>query len=459
MTLLLVLTLALAAGCAVLALGARTWAADGGGKVALRRGLNVAGALLVLGFLALAAVPAYGHLSGDYRILPVLSGSMEPVMARGDAAWVRKIPLEDLAVGDVLVFDPPGEEAGDRTTIHRVIELVPEETIAPTDRREGAAYVRTQGDANEDADRWTASITDQEVWVHERTVPMVGNVITAGGSGAARSLAMVVAALLIGSWGVRAVTATETKQEVERRLARRAQGEAWLLVASGDTTDARGTTAVEVPEVPDDPVAGPRESARKASRPVTVVMTVIAVILGGTMFASHAAFFDSERLQATLDAGVVAIESGGDGLLVPISDLLPGDGAQQLLTLETVGTLDLRALQLLIEGDDSPLVTDTSDGLQLTVEWCSQPWTLGPDDPQGRPTDSCGGTVELITGPRPVLGTVDLPDPPFAAYEPEGIDHLRLLIELPDTAPPSMADESTEVGINIIAVQREGTNR
>jgi hypothetical protein len=152
---------------------------------------------------------------------------------------------------------------------------------------------------------------------------------------------------------------------------------------------------------------------------------------------------------------------------VPLDQLLPGDSAQQLMTLENIGDIELlgadgseAGLQLLVEGDgSSPLVTDTSGGLQLTVERCSVPWTQGLDDPQGRPTFSCSGTTDAVAGPRPVVGTVDLMTPPFAAYQPGGIDYLRLVIGLPDTAPPSMAGLTTEVGVNVIALQRDGRNR
>jgi signal peptidase len=468
-TILLVLGLLMLGACAVLALGARAWT-SGDGRRRLRRFGNLAAGGVVLLILAVAAVPAIGHLTGDFRILPVLSGSMEPEMARGDAAWVRSVPLEDLAVGDVLVFDPPTEEGteGDRTTIHRVIELVPADEVAPTDRREGAAYVRTKGDANEVEDPWVAAVTDDHVWVHERTVPQVGTLLTAAGSGNARMLGMFVAAALIFTWGVRTMTSQETKDEAAQRLARHAAGQAWLRTASGDTTTAAGTTIIDVPPTTTaPPPSTPRNAARKASKPAAVVMTAVAIVLGGAMFASSASVFDSEQLTATLDTGVVALETGDTTLNIPVENLLPGESAQQLLTMSHVGDIELLGadgsgdigLQLLVEGDASPLVTDTSGGLQLGVERCSQAWTVDGLDPQGRTTYACAGTLDIINIARPVLGTVDLPNPPFAAYTPGGTDFVRLTLSLPNTAPPSMAGETTEVAITIVALQREGTNR
>ncbi|OWY62126.1 hypothetical protein B7486_60100, partial [cyanobacterium TDX16] len=298
-------------------------------------------------------------------------------------------------------------------------------------------------------------------------IPQIGTLLTAAGSGNARLVGMLVAAGLIAAWGVRTMTAQETKDEVAQRLARRAQGEAWLRVASGETTGPAGTTTIDVPAVPANRTSpATREAARKVSKPVAVVMTAIAVVLGGAMFASSASVFDSEQTEATLDSSVVALESGETGVLVPLSGLLPGDSAQQLMTLENIGDIELlgadgseAGLQLLVEGDTSPLVTDPTGGLQLSVERCTVPWTQGADDLLGNPTYSCGGTSQAVVAPRPVLGTVDLMTPPFAAYQPGGIDYLRLVIELPDTAPPSMADESTEVEINVIALQRDGRNR
>jgi signal peptidase I len=445
-SLLLLLVVVLTGLCAGMAFGARAWASGDAGRRRVRRIASAAGLLATLVLVGLAAVPVYGHVTGDYRILPILSGSMEPEMATGDAAWVVTKPLDDLTVGDVLVFDPPASENGGArpTTIHRVIELVPPGDIAPVDRQEGAVYVRTQGDANESADPWVAAIDDEQVWVHERTVPEVGAFLSAARTGNLRMIALLLAAAMFAFWGGK--TMWQGARETPR-----------IIEAAERVQQRRSATAM----------------GRRPSRPA-MAMGVVGAVLAGAVLASSASVLDTAQTNGTLPSGVVALETGGTTLNVPVSDLLPGQRAEALLTLQHTGTVpllgagassDAIGLQLQADGDaptdPDPLLDDLSGGLQLTVERCDTTWVAEGPGPDGRPTYSCAdaGGPTLVSGARPVLGRTDLPDPLFEAYEPTGVDFLRLTLALPDTAPPSLAGEDTEVGFTILALQRGGTNR
>ncbi len=89
----------------------------------------------IVGMLAIAALPSF-----DMRLLVVLSGSMEPTIATGDAVVVREVAEQDVGVGDVITYHGYGS---DRLTTHRVIDV--------SDVR-GQRHFRTQGDANESPD-------------------------------------------------------------------------------------------------------------------------------------------------------------------------------------------------------------------------------------------------------------------------------------------------------------------
>lgn len=69
-------------------------------------------------------------LDTQYPIAAITSGSMWPVLEKGDIVFIKKTPKEDLQVGDVVVWQNPGG-----FTIHRIVELK-ENTLV------------TKGDAN-----------------------------------------------------------------------------------------------------------------------------------------------------------------------------------------------------------------------------------------------------------------------------------------------------------------------
>jgi signal peptidase len=72
-------------------------------------------------------------LSTDMPIVAVESNSMIPAFYKGDILILQGVPAEQLGVGDVIVFSPPGQ---DIPVVHRIIEINPDRTF------------QTRGDAN-----------------------------------------------------------------------------------------------------------------------------------------------------------------------------------------------------------------------------------------------------------------------------------------------------------------------
>ena len=84
-------------------------------------------------------------LSTDMPLVAVASGSMRPTLEVGDLIIVQGIPASEIKVGDIIVFNQPGETSN---TIHRVVAI---ETLA-----NGTIEFRTKGDANPTEDpQWT----------------------------------------------------------------------------------------------------------------------------------------------------------------------------------------------------------------------------------------------------------------------------------------------------------------
>lgn len=115
---------------------------------------------LILGVFALSAI---GVASGMYQVRPVLSGSMEPNLPVGGVVVTQRVPVDDLAVGNVIVFVEP-DTAGD-VLVHRIASLTPGES---------GPVVQTKGDANGDVDPWTVKLRGDDAYRAVFGVPLLG---------------------------------------------------------------------------------------------------------------------------------------------------------------------------------------------------------------------------------------------------------------------------------------------
>jgi signal peptidase len=131
------------------------------------RGAARAALLAVLALaLATMAFVGLGPMTGRYRVLTVLSGSMRPVAPTGSIVIDTPIPLARVRVGDVITYQIP---VGDRRVVtHRVIQL-----------RQGGAtpVVVTKGDANAAPDPWVAALHGATAWKMRTAIPGVGSFI------------------------------------------------------------------------------------------------------------------------------------------------------------------------------------------------------------------------------------------------------------------------------------------
>lgn len=69
-----------------------------------------------------------------YRV--VVSGSMEPTYYRGDVIFIKKVDVQQLQRGDIIVFESRG---GGTPIVHRITDIVEEN---------GTLYFLTKGDNN-----------------------------------------------------------------------------------------------------------------------------------------------------------------------------------------------------------------------------------------------------------------------------------------------------------------------
>ena len=112
----------------------------------LSRGFNVFLSVftaLMVGFIAYIMVcSAKGKPVNVFgrSLLTVVTGSMEPSLHTGDYIYVKKVPADELEVGDIIAFRSEESDVSGKLVTHRIIEITPEGDFI------------TKGDANTIAD-------------------------------------------------------------------------------------------------------------------------------------------------------------------------------------------------------------------------------------------------------------------------------------------------------------------
>jgi signal peptidase I len=101
-------------------------------------------------------------LGHSLRVLSVASGSMAPLIHKGDAVVVHKTNPQDIQVGDIVSYVSPRDSS--LIITHRVVQIFPE-----TER------LMTRGDANEADD--PAFHTSRVIGVVDRTLPAAGRLV------------------------------------------------------------------------------------------------------------------------------------------------------------------------------------------------------------------------------------------------------------------------------------------
>jgi signal peptidase len=131
--------------------------------VILRRFSSLVLAVLLVGAAGIGLLVAAPGFVGLHSIT-VAGGSMNPTIPLGSVAVTRTIEVDQVAVGDIVVFVPPG---GHVPVMHRVIDM----------KRDGKVLtVHTKGDANNFVDPHVTKMkgSGEEVVAH---IPFVGYVL------------------------------------------------------------------------------------------------------------------------------------------------------------------------------------------------------------------------------------------------------------------------------------------
>jgi signal peptidase I len=145
-----------------------------------RRILHVLNWVAFSGVLLAAGLMLVPSLLGYERYV-IISGSMEPAIGTGSVVYDKVVPVEELAVGDVITFAPPSEYNVTEPVTHRIHEIsrAPQGTTVNGKQAGGVVQYRTKGDANPDVDPWTIVLDKPEQARVERHVEKLGYVYIA----------------------------------------------------------------------------------------------------------------------------------------------------------------------------------------------------------------------------------------------------------------------------------------
>jgi len=154
-----------------------------------------AASIIALGLLAVSVGPRFL----PYQALVVRSGSMSPTIPTGSIVFYRKVSAANVKVGNIIVFDKPGQQ--NEKVTHRVFKI----STGPTGR-----FFTTKGDANGAPDDWQVPAVGTG-WVASFHVPGIGYALADLQSTTARLLLLLIPALLLG-----AITLYEIWRDRER---------------------------------------------------------------------------------------------------------------------------------------------------------------------------------------------------------------------------------------------------
>jgi spore coat-associated protein N len=192
-----------------------------------------------------------------------------------------------------------------------------------------------------------------------------------------------------------------------------------------------------------------KKTSGKILASVALVGTAAAVAGMGT----YGAFTSTTTANQAVTAGTVVIALGSGAantLSVPVAGLLPGDSVEKLATLSNTGNSALNNITLTASTTTpSLLTTDTTDGLQLTIESCSVAWTVTTG------VDTCTGTSTTVLATGPVIGA-DKALAGLTALASGATDNLKVTTSLPTTADNDFQGAASTITFAFTGTQRTG---
>lgn len=189
----------------------------------------------------------------------------------------------------------------------------------------------------------------------------------------------------------------------------------------------------------------------------TATLAAAAAAVAG--LGTFGSFTSSTSASLASSSGTVVIGLGSAGtatnrLTVGATNLIPGATISRQVQLSNTGTVGLASVVLTSTASPSSLLdTDTTNGLQMTIQSCPTAWVEAGTAPAY--TYTCSGGATTVLASRPVIGAnVNLPG--LASLAPAGVDHLVVTSTFPSTAPNTLQGQSSTISFSFLGTQVAG---
>jgi spore coat-associated protein N len=196
--------------------------------------------------------------------------------------------------------------------------------------------------------------------------------------------------------------------------------------------------------------------AKNASTRTKALVTggLVALTAAGVGGAAFASFTGTTNASQSVSSGTLQLTQGGTAnLTTAASNIAPGDTIQRIVPITTTGNVGLTGMSLTTAATTSSLLDSGANGLRMTIDKCSSPWT-----PSGN-TFTCVGpaTVSTVLSDVPVIGagrTLSNIDTTAGAT-----NNLRVTLTLPTAADDTYQTKASVLSYTFDATQRAGTNQ
>lgn len=190
---------------------------------------------------------------------------------------------------------------------------------------------------------------------------------------------------------------------------------------------------------------------------------LVGAAAGVAGLGTFATFNSTTSASQTITAGTVVVALGATGaqtnrLTVNATGIVPGDTIQRAFDLSNTGNQNFASIALTTTASpSSALDTDTTNGLQMVIDSCTQAWTESGTSPAFTYTCPSGATDTTVVASTPVIQS-NLALSGLAALTAGATSHMRVTLTFPSSAGNSFQGITSTITYAFTATQRAATN-
>jgi predicted ribosomally synthesized peptide with SipW-like signal peptide len=203
-----------------------------------------------------------------------------------------------------------------------------------------------------------------------------------------------------------------------------------------------------------------RTSLRKNMAKIFASVVLVGGAASVAGLGTFGSFTDTTSADQSVGAGKVDLglsQHVSAGTTVAATNLVPGDTIQRAVTLTRSSDTEKFGSVLMTSsaGTVNALSADPTNGLQLRVDQCSEPWAQAADG-----SLTCAGTTTNVVAARSVTGSnLDLGAATTALNASGAASNLRVQLSLPVSADNTFQGLGNVITFKFDATQRTAENR